>query len=487
MKNFAITQLFRVLLLCITFSMTLQAQVGVNILIPDSSAVLHLESNDKGFLPPRLSTNQRNSIHNPAQGLVIFNTTDSFLQYFTGECWLNAYQRSCNECEFIMTLSSTSGSIDRTLVDTVHTNIHVEQTSGTSQTITLLTIAGLPSGMTIDMDTTAIDSFGDVGLQVSASIFTPAGTYPIIIQAVCGSSIRLLVYNVIVEPCLRVNITASATNYNLQSVNGLPGPGTPICVIVDIAPGVTINSNNTSLPSYTNGNLDSRSHVGFINNGNILGRGGNGGAGGTFSGGVPGNPGGPGGNAMNLTCKTTLINNGYIFGGGSGGGSVGLSFSFPIPIIGGTFTLGAGLGGGGGSELGLGGTVGTGVGIFEDGTNATAGVLSVPGNGGAASAPIPISISAATLTITPSGSGGNGGAYGQIGAPGYLDLTLSLGVTIPFVGTVTIPIPIPGGIVPAYGPPSGPAGFAIKKNASRLIGLTDGVYSTSFIKGQVGP
>ncbi len=463
------------------------AQVGINILIPDSSAVLHLESHNKGFLPPRLSTNERNAIFNPAQGLVIFNTTDSFLQYYTGECWLNAYQRSCNECEFLMTLSSTSGTIDRTLVDTVSTTIDIRQTGGSAQTINILTIAGLPAGMSATLDTSAVDSFGSVGLHVTASIFSTPGTYPIIIQGVCGSNIRLLVYNVVVEPCIRVNINSSTANYNLQSANGLPGPGTPICVIVDVAPGVTLGSGSTSNPAYSSGNLDTRSHVGFINNGNILGKGGDGGIGGSFSGGIPGNPGNPGGNAMNLTCKTTLLNNGYIFGGGSGGGSVGLSFSFPIPIIGGTFTLGAGLGGGGGSENGLGGTVPSGVGVFEDGTNATGGVLSVPGLGGSASAPIPISISIATLTITPSGGGGNGGGFGQVGNRGFLDLDLDLSVSIPFVGTVTVPIPIPGGLVPAFGPLSGPAGNAIKRNSNRLIGLVDGAYASSFIKGNVGP
>lgn len=464
-----------------------KAQVGINILNPDSSAVLHLESSSKGFLPPRLTTAQRNSITRPAQGLIIFNTTDSFLQYYTGECWLNAYQRSCNECEFIMSLSSTSGTIDRTLVDTVTTNIEVRQTSGTAQTISLLTIAGLPAGMSATLDTSSVDSFGVVGLHVTASIFSTSGTYPIIIQGVCGSNIRLLVYNVVVEPCIRVNLTANASNYNLQSANGLPGPGTPICVIVDIAPGVTVNSTSTTNPAYTSGNLDTRSHVGIINNGNILGRGGDGAYGGSFSGGIPGNPGNPGGNSINLTCKTTLLNNGYIFGGGSGGGSVGVSFSFPIPIIGGTFTLGAGLGGGGGAENGTGGTVPTGVGIFVDGTDAGSGVSAAPGLGGTASAPIPISISAATLTIRPSGGGGNGGGYGQVGARGYLDLSIDLSITIPFVGTVTVPIPIPGGIVPAYGPTSGPAGAAIKRNSFPLFGLVDGSYASSFVKGTVGP
>jgi len=42
--------------------------------LPDSSAILELADTTKGFLPTRLTTNQRNAISNPAEGLIIFNT-----------------------------------------------------------------------------------------------------------------------------------------------------------------------------------------------------------------------------------------------------------------------------------------------------------------------------------------------------------------------------------------------------------------------------
>jgi hypothetical protein len=41
---------------------------------PDPSAVLDMQSTDKGFLWPRLSTSERNAISSPATGLIIFNT-----------------------------------------------------------------------------------------------------------------------------------------------------------------------------------------------------------------------------------------------------------------------------------------------------------------------------------------------------------------------------------------------------------------------------
>lgn len=463
------------------------AQVGINIDVPDSSAVLQLESTTRGFLPPRLTSVQRDAIGSPATGLLIFNTDDSLVQYYNGRCWLNAYQKSCDECEFIMSMSSGSGSIDRILSDSLTATIDIRRTTGVGD-INLIVVAGLPSGVTAMLDTSTVDSAGTVHLQMYASIFAAAGNYPIIIQGICGDQIRLLVFNLTVEPCINVSLASTVSNYDMQAANGLPGPGTPICAVLNIAPGATIGSGNPSDPAYTNGNLDSRSHIGILNNGNIIGRGGDGAYGGGLTGVPPGNPGNAGGNAMELTTKTTLVNNGYIYGGGSGGSSVGLSFSFPIPVIGGSFTVGFGLGGGGGSTDGAGGAApGTAVGFFEDGTAATSGVGSTPGTGGSASYPISVSVGVGTLEITPSGNGGNGGSFGQRGGAGYLDVSLAFVVSVPIIGTTRIPIPIPGGLVPLYGPTAGNAGLAVKRNGNILIGLADGSYSTLFIKGDVQP
>lgn len=53
------------------------SQVGINTTTPDQSAMLHIFSNDKGVLLPRLTSIERDSISNPANGLLIFNTTNN--------------------------------------------------------------------------------------------------------------------------------------------------------------------------------------------------------------------------------------------------------------------------------------------------------------------------------------------------------------------------------------------------------------------------
>lgn len=52
-----------------------------------SSAILDINSNNKGLLPPRMTTSARDAIRNPAAGLLIFNTLGNMLNLFNGTSW----------------------------------------------------------------------------------------------------------------------------------------------------------------------------------------------------------------------------------------------------------------------------------------------------------------------------------------------------------------------------------------------------------------
>ena len=56
-------------------------ETGAN---PDASAILDASSTTKGFLPPRMTTSQRNAISNPATGLMVYNTSLACLQVNDG-------------------------------------------------------------------------------------------------------------------------------------------------------------------------------------------------------------------------------------------------------------------------------------------------------------------------------------------------------------------------------------------------------------------
>ena len=54
---------------------------------PDNSAMLDVKSTLRGFLPPRMTTTQRNAISAPAEGLIIYNTDEKTLNIFYGTYW----------------------------------------------------------------------------------------------------------------------------------------------------------------------------------------------------------------------------------------------------------------------------------------------------------------------------------------------------------------------------------------------------------------
>ncbi|NGZ90780.1 FISUMP domain-containing protein [Psychroflexus maritimus] len=88
-KMNALTKCFSLgVLLCSLTS--LKAQVGIGTTNPDASAILELEATDKGFLPPRLSTAERDAISNPAEGLMIYNTDNNCLEFRNDTFWISA-------------------------------------------------------------------------------------------------------------------------------------------------------------------------------------------------------------------------------------------------------------------------------------------------------------------------------------------------------------------------------------------------------------
>jgi hypothetical protein len=81
-------------------------KVGGNPYLGSTSAVFEMESNTKGFLPPRLSNIQRDAISNPAVGLTIYNTSVGCLQWYDG---------AVNGGWFDPCAASTTGSLASTV------------------------------------------------------------------------------------------------------------------------------------------------------------------------------------------------------------------------------------------------------------------------------------------------------------------------------------------------------------------------------------
>jgi hypothetical protein len=63
-----------------------QVIVGANT-TQDASSQLQIDSTTKGFLPPRMTTTQKNAIASPAAGLVVYDSTTNKLCCYNGSTW----------------------------------------------------------------------------------------------------------------------------------------------------------------------------------------------------------------------------------------------------------------------------------------------------------------------------------------------------------------------------------------------------------------
>jgi hypothetical protein len=63
-------------------------QTGIRTHTPHPSAVLDLQTTDKGILAPRLSTAQKDAISNPAEGLVVYDKDLKAYTFFDGTQWV---------------------------------------------------------------------------------------------------------------------------------------------------------------------------------------------------------------------------------------------------------------------------------------------------------------------------------------------------------------------------------------------------------------
>ena len=53
-----------------------------------NSAILNVASTTRGFLPPRMTTTQKNAIASPATGLMVYDTTLNLMSVYNGTTWI---------------------------------------------------------------------------------------------------------------------------------------------------------------------------------------------------------------------------------------------------------------------------------------------------------------------------------------------------------------------------------------------------------------
>jgi len=107
MKNIKLF-LILILQLCVVDLITCQnVGIGVTQFTPDSSAILEIRGT-KGILIPRMTTSERDAIANPAQSLLIFNTTTNCFETFVNGLWHSMWCDSCSTPNITASASPTA-------------------------------------------------------------------------------------------------------------------------------------------------------------------------------------------------------------------------------------------------------------------------------------------------------------------------------------------------------------------------------------------
>ena len=103
------------------------AQVGIGTVNPEASSMLDITSTEKGMLTPRMTTVQRTAISSPANGLLVYDTTENAFYFYKSSAWskIDSAKRSMHkliqsEADLAAELTAGGGSTYRLSTDTLY-------------------------------------------------------------------------------------------------------------------------------------------------------------------------------------------------------------------------------------------------------------------------------------------------------------------------------------------------------------------------------
>lgn len=88
--------------------------IGINTSVPDASAAVDVSSTTQGFLPPRMTTIQRDAIASPVNGLLIFNVDTLVYNFWDNTSWASIVNNSYAIASNLIPKGTGSSIVDGT-------------------------------------------------------------------------------------------------------------------------------------------------------------------------------------------------------------------------------------------------------------------------------------------------------------------------------------------------------------------------------------
>jgi uncharacterized protein (TIGR02145 family) len=207
---------------------------------PHSTAMLDVNSTNQGFLPPRMTTVQRDGIVSPAAGLVVYNLTTNCLNFYTGSSW----KENCGTCtpQNTIKLTSVVGSDEQKVcVNTSIVNI-TYVTSGANGA----TFSGLPMGVSGAWASNVVTISG-------TPLETGTFTYTVTLTGGCGDITKTGSINIAGLPVVgKASASPSVCLSNdigeiSHSTSGATSIGTPVGLPLGVTASWESSSNSVSI------------------------------------------------------------------------------------------------------------------------------------------------------------------------------------------------------------------------------------------------
>ncbi len=111
MKKFNSTLVIINCLVLMLISFNAFAQVGIGTLSPDASSMLDVSSTSKGMLTPRMTSAQRLAISSPANGLLVYDTTESVFYFYNSSQWEKIDSTTRNNFKLVKSVADLSDEL----------------------------------------------------------------------------------------------------------------------------------------------------------------------------------------------------------------------------------------------------------------------------------------------------------------------------------------------------------------------------------------